>query len=66
MEKINETEQWLLNGECSKCRRQNYCSKPCTKYTRGMETEMRSLVSDMLNNMTGGAYGEIMKHSKYS
>lgn len=65
MEKINETEQWLLNGECSKCRRQNYCSKPCTKYTRGMEREMRSLISDMLDNVTGGAYGELMKHSKY-
>lgn len=65
MEKINETEQWLLNGDCRKCRRKNYCSKPCTRCTRVFESEMYSLVSNKLNEMTGGAYGEIMKHSKY-
>lgn len=60
MEKIDETEQWLLSGDCSKCRRKKYCSKPCTKCKREFEAEMFSLVSDKLNEMTGGAYGEIM------
>lgn len=23
-------EQWLLNGNCEECRKQNYCSKSCT------------------------------------
>lgn len=65
MEKINETEQWLLNGDCSKCRRKNYCSKGCTKYNRRTKAELYSLVANKMNEMTGGAYGEIMSHSKY-
>ena len=24
------TEQWLLEGQCIKCRRANYCSKDCS------------------------------------
>lgn len=27
---IAETEQWLLNGYCNKCRRVGYCRKECT------------------------------------
>ena len=26
---IPETDQWKLSGNCEKCRRANYCSKPC-------------------------------------
>ena len=61
----NENEQWLLNGDCSKCRRKSYCSKPCTRCTRALETEVKTLVASKLNEMTGGAYGEIMNHSEY-
>ena len=24
-----ENEQWLTSGECSKCKRQHYCTKGC-------------------------------------
>lgn len=61
----NENEQWLLNGDCSKCRRKNYCSKPCTRNKRGTEAMMKALVASKLNEMTGGAFGEIMKYSEY-
>ena len=61
----NENEQWLLSGDCSKCRRENYCAKPCTKNKRRTKALIHSLVTDKLNEMTGGVYGEIMKHSKY-
>ena len=27
---IKHDEQWLSNGNCEECRRQNYCSKSCT------------------------------------
>ena len=27
---IKHDEQWLSNGNCEECRRQEYCSKPCT------------------------------------
>lgn len=61
MEKIDETEQWKLSGNCSKCRRKNYCSKGCMRYKRRTEAELYALASNKLNEMTGGAYGEIMK-----
>lgn len=31
MERIQENEQWKLDGDCRKCRRVKYCSKPCTR-----------------------------------
>lgn len=30
MENIPTSDQWRLEGECSKCRRANYCSKDCS------------------------------------
>ena len=27
---MNNSEQWKLEGNCDICRRNNYCSKPCT------------------------------------
>lgn len=60
MKKIDETEQWKLSGNCSKCRRKNYCSKECARYNRRINAEIYSLVANKLNEMTGGAYGDIM------
>lgn len=30
MENIPISDQWKLEGKCSKCRRTNYCSKDCS------------------------------------
>lgn len=27
-------ERWLIDGDCNKCRRAEYCSKPCTANKR--------------------------------
>ena len=27
----HENEQWKTDGDCNKCRRQEYCKKPCKK-----------------------------------
>lgn len=27
----NDNEQWLLDGICRKCRRRDYCAKPCKR-----------------------------------
>ena len=27
---IPETDQWKLDGDCSKCRRQEFCKKTCS------------------------------------
>ena len=53
MSSIPETDQWLLLGNCDKCRRRNYCNKPCTKGKRRRETEIRSMVAEaMIKVMT--------------
>lgn len=28
---IPETDRWLIDGDCSKCRRKNYCHTTCKK-----------------------------------
>lgn len=54
MSKINESEQWLLDGKCHICRKRDYCSKPCTKCKSRREYEMRCAVSRaMVRAMTG-------------
>lgn len=37
MADIPETDQWMLNGDCTKCRRDKYCSKPCTIRKRNLK-----------------------------
>lgn len=56
---MDKTEQWKLDGDCSLCRKKNYCSKPCTRNKRETEIMMRSMVASKLNEMTGGAYSKI-------
>jgi len=60
MEKINEAEQWLLDGDCSKCRKANYCSKLCTRHIRRTDAILTATAVNMLDDMTGGAYSEVM------
>lgn len=54
MEQIQENEQWKLNGNCEKCRRNNYCSTPCTHYNMRIRAEFKGLVADTMNKMIGG------------
>ena len=54
MEKPNDNEQWLLDGICSKCRRFNYCKKPCTLCKREAKAEMKHAVANVMNQITGG------------
>ena len=44
-EKIPETDQWKLNGDCSKCRRQAFCRKTCSAVKKDMNRQMRSFAS---------------------
>ena len=45
MNGIPETEQWMLNGDCTKCRRDAYCSKPCTMRKRKLEEFIRRQIA---------------------
>lgn len=60
MDKPNNTEQWLLDGKCTECRRNKYCNKPCTRHKRRINLLVHNMASAKLNEMTGGAYGDIM------
>ena len=66
MKKINESDQWLLNGICSKCRRSDYCKKPCMANKRMAERRMKSLVAETMNNMTGGMMKDAINKTVYN
>ena len=51
-------EQWKLNGSCEKCRKNNYCSKTCTRHDRRIRAEFKGLVADTMDKMTGGMMSE--------
>ena len=54
IENIPDTEQWLLSGNCDKCRRSKYCHTPCTVAKRSFRTEIAlSVFSGMLKKMKG-------------
>lgn len=58
-EMSDKSEQWKLDGDCSLCRRKNYCSNRCTRNKRESEIMMRSLVASKLDEITGGVYSEL-------
>lgn len=60
MSNIELSEQWLLDGDCSKCRRVKYCKKPCTKMKRIAQYEMRRMIRSAINEATGGVYEHLM------
>lgn len=66
METIQENEQWKLSGDCTKCRRNNYCSKPCTRYNRRARAEMKRFVANTMNEMTGGIMRECINKVLYN
>ena len=49
---IPETEQWLLDGNCDKCRKDKYCDKDCGAYKRAIKKAMKE------------AYEKVMKRAK--
>lgn len=52
---VDKSEQWLLNGKCTECRRKKYCSKPCRACKDRREYYMRNMVgAAIIKAMTGG------------
>lgn len=58
---MQDNEQWLLQGDCSKCRKNNYCSKPCSCHKRMVDSKFKLFVFDAMNELTGGIMNEILK-----
>lgn len=49
-------EQWLRNGDCSLCRRRNYCKKPCKAHKTRSDQLLRSVVFEaMADTITGNS-----------
>ena len=64
MEATDRSEQWLLNGDCLKCRREKYCSKPCTRAKRVTKAIIQGMVAQQMDVRTGGAVSAIMDQVK--
>lgn len=39
-QQIPETEQWLLDGDCDKCRKEKYCDKDCSAFKKAVTRAM--------------------------
>ena len=43
------TDQWQLNGDCEKCRRFDYCKKPCTANKKRSKRALQNLTNAIIN-----------------
>lgn len=55
-----ESEQWLLDGDCSKCRREKYCGVYCTKAKQRRDRFLRGAVVNAIDRRTGGSFSAVM------
>lgn len=44
---MSSNEQWLSDGDCTKCRRFKYCSKLCTAAKRFKTAEANKVILDI-------------------
>lgn len=56
MEKINESDQWLLAGDCNKCRRKEYCHQKCSAAKRSYDRQIEILKSTLFDSILSGRY----------
>lgn len=47
---IPETEQWLLEGDCDKCRKEKYCDKDCSAYKKTVAKALHNAYMKALRN----------------
>ena len=46
---MNEIEQWKLDGNCEKCRRDPYCTKECKPRKKMVEAKMTEILAKAFN-----------------
>ena len=51
---VKETDQWKLNGDCYKCRRQKYCSHRCKVNIKRSEYKANRLICNAILNVFKG------------
>lgn len=43
---VEENERWKSDGDCRKCRRKEYCSKPCTMLKRAYKKALDQAIAE--------------------
>lgn len=53
---IENGDRWLTDGDCTKCRRKKFCSKPCKRHKGAIQREITGMIAEaMINTMVKGA-----------
>ena len=47
------TDRWKSDGDCTQCRRQNYCKKKCKAYQKASERMIRKALYDAVPSLGG-------------
>lgn len=55
---MDKSNQWELNGDCSLCRREKYCSKPCTMNKRYNKYLLKRAVASVMHDKGLDVLGE--------
>ena len=42
------TDRWKSDGDCSKCRREPYCKKPCKAYGEAVKRDLRRMLANRI------------------
>lgn len=72
---MENRDRWLIDGDCTLCRRQEYCSKPCTLKKRRTKAAAMKVLGEALPDgfkaalgalagADGNAYSEIAKETE--
>ena len=41
---MEQNEQWLLSGDCTKCRKKGYCTKNCKPHENAMRLDLYNTI----------------------
>lgn len=61
---IPETEQWKLDGDCSKCRKDAYCDKECKARKKLVKAKLAEMLSNAFNKAVNKRAEEIAKEKE--
>ena len=55
-----ENERWKSDGDCTKCRRKEYCSKPCKMFKRAYMKALDQAIAEKthMNELKKAMRGE--------
>ena len=51
MSEVPESDRWLIDGDCSKCRRKNYCNKSCKKNKQRIQMNMQMIAYNSFSSL---------------